>query len=192
MSPDINAAKWLFVDAARRVCPGFVFRDEYKPIFTSLVYWCMGSAEGDLDPRKGLWLWGDIGTGKSTILEILSRVWPALSPLGRWGMRITNATDVCADYQSDGYQGLQPYIRWRVQAFDEVGSESIPTSHFSDRENVMQYILQRRYDNRGCITLATTNLSLSQISERYEPRIFDRCKQMFNTVALRGETFRRW
>lgn len=40
-------------------------------------------------------------------------------------------------------------------------------------------------------THATTNLSLKQLSQVYSPRIYDRCKEMFNFVEIRGKTFRK-
>ena len=56
----------------------------------------------------------------------------------------------------------------------------------------MQYIFQRRYDSRNNqFTHVTSNYTPEQIAEYYGARIYDRFKEMFNFVALRGKTFRK-
>lgn len=180
---------------ARTVCPSFVVRDGMKPLLNDLLLWCL-SAPGRLDPSKGLWLWGDIGSGKTTMLHVILRfcriVRPADAEGNPYGFRISNAIEVCSGYQRKGYDGIQTYIDSRRQAFDELGSETIPTGYYGNTENVFQYILQRRYDRRHTsFTHVTTNLSVDQIAEVYGARIYDRCKEMFNFVPMRGATFRK-
>lgn len=196
---------------ARSICPQFVVREEYKPILNDIVLYCL-NVGGNLNPRKGLWLWGDIGTGKTTLLHIVrefcSAVRPADSDGGCYSFRITNAIDVCARFADKGYEGIKTYIEsdpekyigmYTInlnisrQAFDEIGSEARITQHYGCAENVFQYILQRRYerhDGFNNITHVTTNLEPSQIADVYGARIYDRCKEMFNFIPIRGKTFR--
>lgn len=158
-------------------------------------------AQGRYNPDKGLWLWGDIGVGKSTMLEICRVFSGEIRPYTRltlngsltpYSFRTTNAIDVCSEFAKLGYPGIDTFIDSRRQAFDELGSESSPTSHFGTVENVFQYILQRRYDKRfDNFTHVTTNLTIQQISELYGARIYDRCKEMFNFVEIRGATWRK-
>ena len=199
------------MEIARKVCPSFVVREEYKPIYNDIVRYCL-MVDGNLNTYKGLWIWGEIGTGKTTLLNIVrefcSIVRPADSDGGRYSFRITNAIDVCAQFVDKGYGGIETYIgsapekyigiyninlNISRQAFDEIGSEARITQHYGCAENVFQYILQRRYerhDGVDNITHVTTNLEPGQIKDEYGARIYDRCKEMFNFVALRGKTFR--
>lgn len=199
------------MEVARRICPSFVVREDYKPLFNDIVRYCL-MADGNLNPRKGLWLWGDIGTGKTTLLHIVRDFCSIVRPLdrdgGQYSFRITNAIDVCAKFADKGYEGIKKYIAsdpemyigmYNInlnisrQAFDEIGSEARITQHYGCAENVFQYILQRRYDRHDGIdniTHVTTNLTPKQIAGEYGARIHDRCKEMFNFVALRGKTFR--
>lgn len=155
--------------------------------------------DGNLDPDKGLLLWGDIGTGKSTMLRIIRDFCGIIRPRidgNRYYFRINNVIDVCADYADEsadgGYRGIRRYIDSPRQAFDELGSETVPTGRYGNFENVMQYVFQSRYDNRHHqFTHATTNLTVEQIKDVYNERIYDRFKEMFNFVALRGKTFRK-
>lgn len=177
-----------------------------KPTLNDLVRWCL-MLDGKLSPEKGLWLWGDIGTGKSTMLEIIRRYCNRYRPFQfyrdpdypgemrkykmAYGFRITNASFVAGAFAKEGYPGIEDFIRNCRQAFDEVGRESIPTGYFGNMENVFQYIFQRRYDVRhGDFTHVTSNLSPDQIGQVYGDHIYDRCFEMFNFVQMSGESWR--
>lgn len=191
----IDAIKRQFINVAESVCPGFTIRNDQKVLMHDIFAWCM-MMPGKYDPNKGLWLHGDIGTGKSTMLEIVKQFCGLIRPKfeGKfpYSFRTSNAITVCGEFADNGYNGIESYITSRRQAFDELGSEYSPTSHYGTVDNVMQYILQRRYDNRHeSFTHVTTNLTIEQVSERYGARIYDRCKEMFNFVEMRGKTFRK-
>ena len=150
--------------------------------------------ETPLELHKGLWLWGNIGTGKSTMLEIIKDFCKIVRPKQNgwaYSFRINNVIDVCSDFSVGGYGAIKTYIDSNRQAFDEIGSETIPTGHYGTGENVMQYILQRRYDRRfSSFTHATSNISPGDIKQLYGARIYDRCREMFNFVEMRGKSFR--
>lgn len=191
----INAYKHGFLHVAKEVCPGYELRQEQKPLLNDIFRWCM-MLDGALDPSKGLWLYGNIGTGKSTMLEIVRRFCSMVRPKDEKGFpysfRTTNAVEICGEFAERGYEGIKTYIDSPRQAFDEVGAECVPTGHYGTQLNVIQYILQHRYDNRfDNFTHVTTNLTKKQITERYDGRIYDRCKEMFNFVEMSGKTFRK-
>lgn len=198
---DIARLKWRFVELAKTICPGFTVRDEMKDTYADIFDWCIASPESRYDPDRGLWLWGDIGTGKTTMLEIVKEFCKIVRPyddidgsgyLVPYSFRISNAIQVCGEFSRFGYDGLETFIQSGRQAFDELGSEAMPTSYFGTVENVFQYLLQRRYDNRfRSFTHVTTNLTVDEIAERYGARIYDRCKEMFNFIELRGATWRK-
>lgn len=177
-----------------------------KPLLNDLVRWCL-MLDGRYDPQKGLWLWGDIGTGKSTMLHIIRDYCRIMRPPAYYrendnpramrkdplpyGFRITNASYVSGMFAKDGYPGIEEYITYIRQAFDEVGRECVPTGFYGNMENVFQYIIQRRYDiRRNDFTHITSNLSPDQIGEMYGDHIYDRCFEMFNFVQMSGESWR--
>ncbi len=190
----IRQLKMHFMFVARSICPEFHVTEEQKPVINAIFRWCI-MADGPLNPHKGLWLHGEIGSGKTTMLQIVKQfcrnIRPALT--GKpYSFRISNAIEVCGEFSTHGYDGIDTYITSRQQAFDEIGSESIPSSHYGSVLNVFQYILQRRYDNRhNSFTHVTTNHTVDQISTLYDPRIFDRCREMFNFVKYNGDSFRK-
>lgn len=194
---------------ANDICPGYVIRPELHSLYDAIFRYCM-MLQGPYDISKGLFIYGSIGTGKTTLLAIIREFCAMVRPPdvdgGRYSFRITNAIDVCAQFAAKGYDGIQTYIcrnpeayiglnnintEISRQAFDELGSEAQITQHYGTAENVFQYILQQRYDRRDRnITHITTNLEPSQLKDVYGMRIYDRCKEMFNFVQICGRTFR--
>ena len=105
------------MQCAVAVCPGFIVREEMKPAYNDIVHWAVMDYDGNLDPDKGLLIWGDIGTGKSTMLEIIREFCYLVRPIvdgNRYNFRINNVIDVCADYADEsihgGYRGIRQYI----------------------------------------------------------------------------------
>lgn len=193
---NMDAVKRLFMRVAVSICPEFIVREEMKSTLCDLVNWCVMDYSGRLDPDRGLWLWGTIGTGKSTLLRILRRFCPYVRPRDKcspYGYDISSAINVCAAYQRAGYEGLENYITNPYHAFDELGAETIPTSYYGGGENVLQHVLQQRYNRRRSgFTHVTTNLMPQQIASVYGERVFDRCKEMFTFVEIKGRTFRHF
>jgi hypothetical protein len=190
---EIAAAEDDFIAAAEEVCPGFRVDDDNRAVLRSVFNYCMG-IPGELDPGKGLWLYGTIGSGKSTVLEVVKRFGAAWSPRDSHGprsFRIISAKRLNAAFSSGGYAALDSYAFTPHQAIDDLGMEALETSHFGATENVVAYVLATRYDRRrGDFTHVTTNLAPRQIAECYGERVYDRCREMFNFVKLEGPTRR--
>lgn len=72
---------------------------------------------------------------------------------------------------------------------DDIGSEPI-YSHYGNSANIIAELLIRRYD-RGRLTFATSNLTVSDLEKLYGPRVFDRMREMFNDITLQGESRRK-
>lgn len=187
---EINALKRRFMEVAQRVCPGFEIAPADKPRVNEIFMWCIEHPDSKLDLNRGLWLWGNIGTGKSTMLKVIKEFCKAIdkrdSKGDLYGFRISDAIEISAEYQRGGYEAVQTYIDSNRQAFDEVGAET-PTMHYGKEEDTMRYILQRRYDYRHRnFTHVTSNLALDQIADVYGSRVYDRCNEMFNFVHFEG------
>lgn len=182
---------------AKGYCPNFYIRDEFRETINEIFLWCI-DRPNKLDINKGLWLCGNNGTGKTTLLYIIREF---CRQIGKkcldgddnipYSFRINNASMVAGEFNKHGYSGIEQYVSLSRQAFDELGSEPQLTSYFGTPMNVMQYVLQRRYDRRfEFITHVTTNLRIDEIAQIYGDRIYDRCKEMFNFIFIEGASFR--
>lgn len=164
------------------------------------MYLYVENRTGGLDPKKGLLLCGEIGTGKSTIMQILNRYSYFTSgkdrgdyPVG--GFRIDSASYIANCFSMRGKDALELYTynhgTPRMICFDELGREPLPAKYFGTELNVMQYIFQCRYELRNeAITHATTNLKPKGIQDKYGAYIADRINEMFNVVELNGKSRR--
>lgn len=189
----------LFRECCKSVCPAFVVDTRNKDIMNSLYQYLVGM-NGALDRKKGLLLWGDIGTGKSTIINIV-RMFDKMSK-GRsfngyhiGGFQVQSASYLSNLYAERGIESLNMYTYNNSNpiplAIDELGREPCPAKHFGTEMNVIQYLLQCRYELRGaCITHITTNLSPRDVQAKYGSYIADRVNEMFNVIELKGSSRR--
>lgn len=186
----ISVFRW----ACMEVCPNFT---PHKKELMNDIYRYLNGWRGNLDPEKGLWLYGPPGTGKSTIMQICQKyqqqVWfNRKTWRSEKGFVIHPASFVVGRYSKNGIEGLNQYVERSDFGFDELGKEPNPGNHFGTKMDVMQYIIQIRYDfRRHCKTYVTTNLYPDQITGVYGNYIADRVKEMFNVVHITGESLRK-
>ena len=187
----------LFMDCCKQVCPAFRVDGETRDLMNELFLYAIGQS-CKLDQRKGLWIYGNVGTGKSTLLRAL-RAFDLVTggnddrsgrPCG--GFRIEAASTVANRFVTDGLGGIAGCCNGALTcAFDEVGREPLPVRYYGTEVNVMQYVFQMRYDFRhSSRTHVTTNMLPEEIPFRYGDYIADRVNEMFNVIELRGESKR--
>ena len=174
-------------------CEDKQFEVYNRELLNGLFLYFIGSPDSPYNLRKGLWLDGDIGVGKTTLMSVFRDFMVTM----RKGFLLTTA--IGNDYSITGK--LDTYVA-NVNGYsakpitlciDELGREQIPVMHFGNKLNVMQYILHQRYglwQSSGVITHVTTNLKPQDVERRYESYILDRCRQMFNTVSINGKSKR--
>ena len=189
----IDVAK--FKEIIQSVCPGFVIDDSNREIMNQLFFY-VNEQPGALDTNKVILLWGNVGTGKSTIIKILGEE----LRYNNKGYKTVNCSYLATQFAAigldalnestynEGLSGARPVNR----AFDELGRETIPAKHYGNELNVMQYIFQCRYEYRSTVrTFATTNINPSFLSKIYGEYIADRINEMFNIIELNGTSRRK-
>lgn len=180
---------------AKTICPGFTLDTYNRQIVTDLFNY-FTQRPGNLDLTKGLWLEGPTGTGKTTLLRIFSRYLINM----RKGFLLHNCSDIATKY-ANGEDNLDAYTygqysipnRPVTTAFDELGREPIPVYRYKTSLNVMQYILQIRYNlwqKQQIKTYVTTNCDADEIQTKYSDFIRDRRREIFNIIPLVGPSRR--
>lgn len=166
-----------------------------KQLLNNLFLYFIGSSDSSYDLRKGLWLEGAIGTGKTTIMNVFREFLIER----RKGFKMSTAGEIASIYSATGdldtfTLNITGYSEKPIElCIDELGRELIPANYFGNKLNVMQYILQQRYgmwQSIGLKTHVTTNLDPKDIKSKYEDFIFDRCRQMYNVISLTGKSKR--
>ena len=185
----------IFKRIVYSVCPEFVVDAHNRDVMNDLFFY-VNDMPGNLDPKKGILLWGNVGTGKSTIIKIIGEELRYRNQ----GYKTVNCSYLATQFSAigldalnqstynEGSMGARPVNR----AFDELGREPIPAKHYGNELNVMQYIFQCRYELRSVVrTFATTNIAPVSLAKIYGDYIFDRINEMFNIVELNGASRRK-
>lgn len=173
-------------------------------VIRDLVLYFTDHPESKLDPSKGIYIMGTVGTGKSTLLEIID-AWPLNKKKFLWA----RCKALQRDYTLSGFKNVDKYgidayrrknnVKCReygyaiTYCFDDFGEERISKSYGTEAL-IMEDIIQDRYvefESTGMITHITTNIQDADIIEKiYGIRVRDRIRAMFNIVKLNGPTFR--
>lgn len=187
--------KMKFLRIARNCTKGvFTLDGRNKKLVGDLFNYFLG-LPGELDFRKGLWLEGPVGTGKSMLMYVFSEFMKSLQQ----GFQVYICSSVTTEYALSG--DLDKYLlnengfaTYPVpMCFDELGREPIPSAYYGQKMNVMQHILHVRYSywqTTGLKTYVTTNCDANKIGEIYGDYIRDRRKEMFNKIVLAGSSRR--
>ena len=106
------------------------------------------------------------------------------------------AQEVVAKYNAEKNKDhIIDYYSKGTFLFDDLGSETVGNNVYQyGKEEIFVRILLNRYRNfesLGTKTHVTTNLSLSQIGNRYGTQISDRFIRMFNRLKLDGPSRRK-
>ena len=193
----------FFRAAFLKVEPRFDPKLADRNILNSLFAWVWKLDEYNklmLDYNKGFCFYGDIGLGKSMTLQALrqyrnglvSRHESKRDDFRMKGTWLKAASELANIFSVDGQPALIKYTTDEINLIiDELGREPRPAKYFGTELNVIQFVLQLRYDHRrDSVTHITTNLKLEDIAQKYGAYIADRCLEMFNFIEFKGASLR--
>ena len=146
--------------------------------------------ETDGELRKGLLVFGNCGSGKSSMFDIVQKISLKYNLTYLWFKNVS-VHDVITDYNLKGEEIVKTLITGNLH-FDDLGTEKLANS-WGVREKLMGRVLEIRYNNfkkYGIKTFVTTNLSIAKIEEYYGPRVADRLYELFNFIELTGSSKR--
>lgn len=189
----------LFTALGAAAVPGFRVTEGNAAAYAALVGWAVNApfrcldpdtgVEVEGDPRKGLYIAGNPGSGKTAAVRLLRLL---LSEVGaryqygndsvamRWADR--TASMVCETYAAGG--SLAPVQADKVICVHDLGSEPRETLYMGNRHEVMRELLELRGDTPGRFTILTSNLNFSTVRKVYGDRVWSRLHQMCNYVRL--------
>lgn len=204
-----NKSQDAIIHYATLACSNFNIDSDNESIIKDVADWCfrIQQPSAKLNPGLGLWMYGNIGTGKSllmqTVIEFISKWWIYSEDefLGgrNYGyprtpdLNISSAFKLCLTFAKSGYEVFSPLPKF----IDEIGTEPENTKYMGTPINVMQFVFEEmtKEMKNGVFTyvppIVTTNLSFNQILDRYGERVVDRIGEMFNLVEFRGASYRK-
>lgn len=168
---------------------------DYPILYKLIAYFLKDEAtcyHYGLDLTKGILLAGPIGSGKTTLMNLMKYLTPT-----EHKFYVKPCRDISFEFIQEGYQIIHKYSIGKLYhaeaktiCFDDLGVEN-NLKYFGNECNVMAEILLSRYDifiSKKILTHITTNLSASEIETIYGNRVRSRLRAMFNLIAFDKST----
>jgi DNA replication protein DnaC len=146
--------------------------------------------EERLDAGRGLWLMGDVGTGKTTLAMLVSK---AAAEAGRT-VAIYSLPRLLARIRRtyDGEPGEDSYLEFfdRLTSVDLLHIDDLGAEKRSDWVLEQLYaIVDERYQSQRSMVV-TSNLDYEQLRDQIGPRVVSRLTEMCEELPLWGDDLR--
>lgn len=208
---DIAETVALVEAIGKRRNPRFTIDDENRFTYENFIRWCHGDAQMKaLDPetlrpvqgrlKKGIYIAGNTGTGKSWCLEIMQVYcsvygFKIIFPYEQTATTLSWA-GVRADTICDAYTEKGTYTQFKtrqVLAIQDFGQEPQESLYMGNRIDVMRQLIEYRGDKPDQLTLITSNLKLGgdKLLGRYGDRVASRLHEMCNYFEIKGKDRRK-
>jgi len=201
METELNLQSNVLWSRITGICPDFVLDKDTETAIDALrLYFSADPAfegKGFGKLAKGLFLAGNVGTGKTLIMT-------AAAGNPRKPFRVIPTNRIAGYYQTQGIEGIERFFNGSqptlgvgpaAYCFDDLGAENMSARYMGNELNVMAEIILERYSNKHFIpfhyTHFTTNLTQEEIINLYGTRIHSRLKEMCNVIVLKGTDKRK-
>ena len=182
----------------------FTIDSENVFTYTNLAKWFVGDVTAEcLDPetrkpmqadlRKGFYIAGPTGSGKTWAAEILSylaRLHNFKFKVGDTefllGFPASHRADEITDYmmREGDLMGVSDFNALLIH---DLGSEPSEVLYMGNRVDAIRQLIERRGDSARFITSFTSNLRLGEsIAKRYGDRVDSRLREMCNYYEIKG------
>jgi DNA replication protein DnaC len=181
-----------------------------EKILPGLIYYFNGqhekALEAKMDTCKGLAIIGNFGVGKTILLQLMHDYLRKLSPATPNQFWITSTDAIIESMIAGNYSDSVCFNNTKIGSNNERIKKPIHIclNEFGVQYDIKQYgssvddlfdsMLMRRYEifqQYGKVTHITSNIGLDEWEERFNARLVDRFKEMFNIVVLTGKSFRK-
>ena len=147
--------------------------------------------EENLDAGRGLWFYGSVGTGKTTLAMLVSQ---AALDAGR-SVAIYSLprllAEIRATFETDSEGSYVDFLD-RLAAVDLLHVDDVGAERTSDWVLEQLYaIVNARYEDERSVII-TTNLERDELVEQIKERTVSRLEEMCTLVPLYGEDARRF
>ena len=180
---------------AHNLIPNFEIIEANKTALNDLFVYFHGNT-GTFDIKKGIYMFGNFGCGKTSIFGLFSKYLSIYFPFSGYGFGNVSIEEVVDEYKKTN--SIEKYVisentgkPFRL-CLHEIGKE-IDEKHYGTSINqVINSLMMRRYEifqKYGTVTHVTSNFHPRAL-KCFDNAVIDRMKEMFNFVEWKGESFR--
>ena len=211
MNYDVEEALKIVEAIGKSRDPKFVIDDENRFTYENFIKWChCDTSMMCLNPltrqevpgrlKRGIFIAGNTGSGKSWCLEIM------LAYCAAWGFKVSFVDDnnprllwwhtvradaICDHFAENG--NLQKYKNQNILGIQDMGSEQQEVLYMGNRLDVIRNLIEYRGDKMDELTLITSNLKINgeKLVSRYGDRVSSRLIEMCNYFEIKGKDRRK-
>ena len=172
------------------------YKNIYKGIIRNLIMYAQGDSKSIYDLDKAIGIIGPTGTGKTLTFKALSEFmkiddikFVRNGNISKFGFDVVSARFLASQFVAKGFDGVNPYIIRPVLCIDDLGAEPENITHFGNKLNLIQHIIEERYMNNR-ITHFSSNNTMDKIHEIYGDRVYSRLYGSINIIQLVCEDWR--
>lgn len=150
--------------------------------------------------KYGLFICGNVGNGKSTIVRSIYNVVNDMVSKGMFSnggevyswdyMRLVDAREMVRIFIRDYDEEFKSLKARRFLIIDDLGTDQKEVSLYGTVFTPFMELLDYRYE-KLLPTIIVSNLNASKIVEKYDdPRLSDRMREMFKIISFENKSFR--
>lgn len=198
----IIKGKDKIIDIGKSIILGFSIENENILNYEILYYYFVKNEikckELGMDLKKGLWIYGEVGSGKTIAMKVFQEFCAFTPHLSNRRFSIYWFQKIKKEYEDKEKRKfiseLYGYDAMKDICFDEFLRKG-NVKDFGVNENLSEMLIDERYErfaNDGFKTYITTNIPplYAQENNMMDERTLDRCSQMFNIIEWKGGTKR--
>ncbi len=188
--------KWLEGKGKQQFGKKFKISEHDHPTLQLLLIYFLNdepmAIKFNVDLSKGILLAGPIGSGKTTMMNLMKNLAAQDKKFF-----VKPCREVSFEFIKDGYLTIDKYSSAKLSdtkarniCFDDLGTEN-NLKYFGNECNVMAEVLLSRYDlfiQKKTLTHITTNLSANEIEAAYGNRLRSRMRSMLNLITFPANT----
>lgn len=170
--------------------PNFKWTDQLVDIYNNTLLYFLGNDRTKYDLSKGLYFYGDVGSGKSLILNYVFKQYTRI--LGVNSYRVVSTIDLVAKVQKYGLCAINEFVvsdndKPIVMYIDDFGAGNSKINNYGTVIDVFTELITQRYPNyvrNNTLTHFSSNIMPSEFNEKFNARIASRMEEMCNLIYM--------
>lgn len=165
--------------------------DQFANTLRNMVKYFVNDSTGEIPLTKGLFIFGENGTGKTEIMQAFSRFTTQHDLTKQFVF--CSMSEVYSRTRADKEYDPVTINEQQDRCFDEFGRQVGPVLRYGDPLDINEAIIEARYTRfrrYGQITHFIANMAPNEAEAQLSPMVFDRLRSMCTSIEFTGKSKR--